>query len=88
MNQTDHQPHSFKIKAHGLSKSDKPFQPTAPSTQVHIENVTHNTASGPIKLYDNVFENVGGILGYHSISEISRNVSQIKRVRNEVRWAY
>ena len=78
--------HPFVIKAHGLAKKDKRgFIPTAASTRQTIQKAVNGTVRGPSRIYDDVFEMVGGMDDFESRSELPRNNQQIKRVRNLVR---
>ena len=47
--------------------------------------VQHQSAAGPIKIYDDTFEEKGGIGTVKSASEIPRNVRQVKHERAKVR---
>ncbi|XP_066916951.1 uncharacterized protein [Clytia hemisphaerica] len=77
--------HPIVIKPHGLAKKNKrSFIPTAPSTKESIKKAVNGTVRGPSRIYDDLFEEVGGMDEFPSTSEIPRNPQQVKRARNLV----
>lgn len=77
----DDQPHPVTTKAHGNGKkSDSLYYRSRPSTLKSIKEKVQ-TRKGPSQVYDEIFEEVGGILGFESHADLPRNRQQVSDVR-------
>jgi len=81
----DGEPCSFKPAPHGNSKSQRPFIPSTASTMARIRQKVANSSSGPSKIFDEAFEQVGGIENLKAFSDVPRDSKQVKNVRSQLR---
>ncbi|KAL9973133.1 hypothetical protein ACROYT_G019550 [Oculina patagonica] len=73
-------PHAITGQAHGNSKSGKAFTRTKPGVLESIKGKVKASAP-PSQVYDEVFEEAGGLLNVCSISDIPRNRKQVENAK-------
>ena len=78
----------FTGKPHKVSpkknRSNKPFHPTTPSTFQFIKENAHRPL-GPGTVFDRAFEEAGGVIDVEAISDVPRNLQQVKNARQRLR---
>ena len=67
-------------KPHGNSKSGKAFTRTKPGVLENIEGKVKGSAP-PSQVYDEVFEEAGGLLNVCSLSDVPRNRKQVENAK-------
>ena len=73
-------PHAITTKPHGNSKSEKAFTRTKPGVLESIKGKVKGSAP-PSKVYDEVFEEAGGLLKVCSVSDVPRNRKQVENAK-------
>ena len=78
------EPHYVSPKKHGNAKGGKRFYPTSRSTK---NNIIKKVCShqGPTKIYDQAFQDAGGMLAVKAVSDLPRNTRQVKYERSKLR---
>ena len=75
------EPHKVSPKK---NRSNKPFHPTTASTFRFIKDNARRPL-GPGTVFDRAFEQAGGVIDLEAISDVPRNVQQIKNARQRLR---
>ena len=75
------EPHKVSPKK---NRSNKPFHPTTPSTFQFIKENVHRPL-GPGTVFDRAFEEAGGVIDVEAISDVPRNLQQVKNARQRLR---
>ena len=71
--------HPVRKKPHGNAKSSKPFARTKASTLQKIK--AKSLCKGPSQVYDEVFEEANGVLGFESLGDIPQGRKQVENVK-------
>lgn len=81
----DGEPHPINKAPHGNAKKCKrPFIPTSKSTRQRIGSQVFSK-SGPSKIFDDVFQESGGVIGISAFSDVPRDNKQVKYIRSTTR---
>ena len=75
----DEEEHHVRKKPHGNAKSSKPFARTKASTLQKIK--AKSLCKGPSQVYDEVFEEASGVLGFESLGDIPKGRKQVENVK-------
>ena len=75
----DYEEHPVTSKPHGNSKSTKGFAKSKASTLQKIKAKTQ--IKGPSQVYDEVFEEAGGMLTFESLGDIPKGRKQVENVK-------
>ena len=78
-------PHKVSPKKHGNSKGSAKFLPTSASTKKRLVSATSKTSKGPLSVFDEVSEDVGGLEGTKAASDIPRSIDQVRYIRKTLR---
>ena len=77
-----------KVEPHkNAKKSIQPFYATATSTKQHISDKA-KTPLGPSSIYDELYEEEGGIIDSASFAELPRGIRQVKYQRSKLSDQY
>ena len=75
------EPHKVSPKK---NRWNKPFHPTTPSTFQFIKE-NARCPLGPGTVFDHAFEEAGGVINVEAISDVPRNLQQVKNARQRLR---
>ena len=75
----DEEEHPVRKKPHGNAKSSKPFARTKASTLQKIK--AKSLCKGPSQVYDEVFKEANGLLGFESLEDIPKGRKQVENVK-------
>ena len=78
------EPHYVSPKKHGNAKGGKRFYPTSRSTKNNIIKRVRS-CQGPSKIYDQAFQDAGGMFAVKTVSDLPRNTKQVKYERSKLR---
>ena len=78
------EPHYVSPKKHGNAKGGKRFYPTSRSTKTNIIKRV-GSCHGPTKIYDEAFQDAGGMFAVKAVSDLLRNTRQVKYERSKLR---
>ena len=81
----DDEPHPVTTAAHGnVKKSNSSYYRSRPSTLQSIKEKAKER-KGPFQVYDEVFEDAGGLLGFQSHGVLPRNRQQVRDVKRNAK---
>lgn len=78
------EPHNVSPKKHGNAKGGERFYPTSRSTKSNISKRVRS-CQGPSKIYDQAFQDAGGMFAIKAVSDLPRNSRQVKYERSKLR---